>query len=89
MSFPLLNRALVESAAFQARTDIGVPAPRLLDLPERAVQFGTGAFLRGFIEPFVDEANRAGRFNGRVVMVGSTGSDGLEGEVVDGELSGA
>jgi tagaturonate reductase len=74
MSFPLLNRALVTSAAFQARTDVGVPAPAVLDLPERAVQFGTGAFLRGFVEAFLDEANRAGRFNGRVVMVGSTGS---------------
>lgn len=74
MPLPLLNRALVESAAFQARTDIGVPAPALLDLPERAVQFGTGAFLRGFVEPFLDAANRAGRFGGRVVMVGSTGS---------------
>jgi tagaturonate reductase len=74
MSLPLLNRALVESAAFQARTDVGVPAPGVLELPERAVQFGTGAFLRGFVEPFLDEANRAGRFNGRVVMVGSTGS---------------
>lgn len=74
MSLPLLNRALVTSAAFQARTDVGVPAPALLDLPERAVQFGTGAFLRGFVEAFLDDANRAGRFNGRVVMVGSTGS---------------
>ncbi|HEX2081828.1 MAG TPA: tagaturonate reductase [Longimicrobium sp.] len=73
-SLPLLNRALVMSEAFQARTDVGVPAPELLDLPERAVQFGTGAFLRGFVEPLLDEANRAGRFNGRVVMVGSTGS---------------
>ena len=74
MSLPLLNRALVTSAAFQARTDIGVPAPDSLDLPERAVQFGTGAFLRGFVEPFLDAANRAGRFGGRIVMVGSTGS---------------
>src|SRR5690349_9248417 len=74
MPLPLLNRALVSSAAFQARTDVGVPAPELLDLPERAVQFGTGAFLRGFVEPFLDAANRAGRFGGRVVMVGSTGS---------------
>jgi tagaturonate reductase len=74
MSLPLLNRALVTSAAFQARTDVGVPAPELLDLPERAAQFGTGAFLRGFVEPFLDAANRAGRFGGRVVMVGSTGS---------------
>lgn len=74
MPLPPLNRALVESAAFQARTDVGVPAPALLDLPERAVQFGTGAFLRGFVEPLLDAANRAGRFGGRVVLVGSTGS---------------
>jgi tagaturonate reductase len=74
MPLPVLNRDLVRSAAFQARTDVAAPAPELLDLPERAVQFGTGAFLRGFVEPFLDEANRAGRFGGRVVMVGSTGS---------------
>jgi tagaturonate reductase len=43
-------------------------------LPERVLQFGTGAFLRGFIDYFVEQANRAGVFNGRVVMVGSTGS---------------
>ena len=48
--------------------------PELLALPEKAVQFGTGAFLRGFVEYFLDEANRQGRFGGRVVMVGSTGS---------------
>jgi tagaturonate reductase len=69
-----LDRALVTSPAFQARRDIGVPAPELLDLPEKAVQFGTGAFLRGFVDAFLDTANRAGRFGGRVVMVGSTGS---------------
>jgi tagaturonate reductase len=46
----------------------------LLQLPEKAVQFGTGAFLRGFVEYYLDVANRAGLFNGRVVAVGSTGS---------------
>jgi tagaturonate reductase len=44
------------------------------DFPEKVVQFGTGAFLRGFIESFIDDANRAGRFNGRIVAVSSTGS---------------
>ena len=43
-------------------------------LPEKVVQFGTGAFLRGFADYFIDEANRAGRFNGRIVAVSSTGS---------------
>ncbi|HEV2148376.1 MAG TPA: tagaturonate reductase [Longimicrobiaceae bacterium] len=71
---PTLSRALVSSPAFQDRGDLLAPAPELLELPEKAVQFGTGAFLRGFVEFFLDAANRAGRFGGRVVMVGSTGS---------------
>ena len=71
---PILNRDLVCSAAFQAREDVRVPAPELLDLPEKVVQFGTGAFLRGFVDCFIDEANRQGRFGGRIVAVGSTGS---------------
>ncbi len=45
-----------------------------LALPERVLQFGTGAFLRGFADYFIDCANRKGAFNGRVVVVGSTGS---------------
>jgi tagaturonate reductase len=72
MSLPTLNRDLLASAA--PRPGLHVPSPALLDLPERALQFGTGAFLRGFVEAFLQEANEAGRFNGRVVMVGSTGS---------------
>ena len=46
----------------------------LLRLPEKAVQFGTGAFLRGFVESFIDAANRRGEFGGRIVAIGSTGS---------------
>jgi tagaturonate reductase len=71
---PVLDRALVLSPEFQGRDDLVVPTPAMLALPERAVQFGTGAFLRGFVEYFLDEANRQRRFNGRLVMVGSTGS---------------
>lgn len=50
------------------------PTAAMLALPEKVVQFGTGAFLRGFADYFIDEANRAGRFNGRIVAVSSTGS---------------
>ena len=71
---PVLGRELVSSRAFRERVGVSAPAPELLHLPERVVQFGTGAFLRGFVDYFVDAANRAGRFDGRVVMVGSTGS---------------
>jgi tagaturonate reductase len=48
----------------------------MLDLPERVVQFGTGAFLRGFVEYFIDDANRRGAFDGRVVAVASTENGG-------------
>lgn len=57
-----------------ARSSVQRPAPIMRALPERAVQFGTGAFLRGFVDAFIDDSNRRGEFNGRVVAVGSTGS---------------
>lgn len=68
---PILDRALLAAGSAGVAA---VPDRALLDLPEKAIQFGTGVFLRGFVEHFLDEANRAGRFGGRVVMVGSTGS---------------
>ena len=49
-------------------------SPPLEALPERVLQFGTGALLRGLPDAFIDDANRAGCDVGRVVMVGSTGS---------------
>lgn len=42
--------------------------------PVRAVQFGTGALLRGLVDDALDRANRAGRWDGRVVAVSQTGS---------------
>jgi len=45
-------------------------------LPETVLQFGTGKFLRCFVDLFVDEANRGcGQPLGRVVAVQSTGSE--------------
>jgi tagaturonate reductase len=94
---PTLSRALLRSTDARGR-GIDVPSPALLDLPERAIQFGTGALLRGFVEYFIDEANRRGQFGGRVVMIGSTGSgrdrrlneqDGLYTLVVQGIVEGA
>ncbi len=48
-------------------------APARAAGPERVLQFGTGAFLRGFADALLDEAAADGEV-GRVVMVGSTGS---------------
>jgi tagaturonate reductase len=70
MSLPKLDRSI----ALGARSAVLAPDAAHLDLPEKAVQFGTGALLRGFVDYFLDAANRQGIFNGRVVAIGSTGS---------------
>lgn len=51
-----------------------VPAESLFSLPEKVLQFGTGVLLRGLPDYFIDKANRQGIFNGRVVVVKSTGN---------------
>lgn len=71
---PALNPSIILDPAFQTRDDLAVPTAEMLALPEKIMQFGTGGFLRAFADYFIDEANRQGAFNGRVVMVGSTGS---------------
>ena len=49
-----------------------IPEPRMFDLPEKVLQFGTGVLLRGLPDYFIDKANRSGEFNGRIVIVKST-----------------
>ncbi|NIJ53419.1 tagaturonate reductase [Dyadobacter arcticus] len=49
-----------------------VPDDSVFQLPEKVLQFGTGAFLRGLADYIIDKANRKGVFNGRVVVVKST-----------------
>src|SRR5437870_1849347 len=73
-ALPTLSREYIIRGALDGRSDVGVPTEALMELPERAIQFGTGAFLRAFIGSFIDDANRRGVFNGRIVAVGSTGS---------------
>ncbi|CAM3984572.1 tagaturonate reductase [Pedobacter westerhofensis] len=51
-----------------------VPAEAIFSLPEKILQFGTGVLLRGLPDYFVDKANRQGIFNGRIVIVKSTGN---------------
>lgn len=71
---PRLSRALLGTAPDRLPVDVQRPTPDMLALPERAVQFGTGALLRGLVDWAIDAANTRGRFNGRVVAIGSTGS---------------
>lgn len=39
------------------------------NLPEKVMQFGEGNFLRAFADWYIEDANRSGVFNGRVVIV--------------------
>jgi tagaturonate reductase len=96
---PTLSRTLIGSLGLRGgERAIELPRTDVLDLPERAMQFGTGALLRGLVDFFIDEANARGQFGGRIVMVGSTGSgrdrrlneqDGLYTLVVQGLVDGA
>ena len=50
----------------------------VFQLPEKVLQFGTGAFLRGLADYFIDKANRQGVFNGRIVVVKTTDQGDLK-----------
>jgi tagaturonate reductase len=45
---------------------------KLLSLPEKVIQFGTGVLLRGLPDYFIHQANTNNFFNGRIVVVKST-----------------
>ena len=51
---------------------IPTPEDKLLTLPEKVLQFGTGVLLRGLPDYYVDQANKQGIFNGRILIVKST-----------------
>lgn len=57
---------------------VQVPDEHLFELPEKVLQFGTGVLLRGLVDHYIDKANRKGIFNGRIVVVKSTGQGGAD-----------
>lgn len=60
------------------QTGIELPTTAQLEFPERVLQFGTGVLLRGLPDYFIDKANRMGLYDGRVVIVKSTDSGGVD-----------
>ena len=72
-TLPALGRELIAKPIASTQHVI-VPTTDMLQLPERAIQFGTGGFLRAFVDAFIDTSNHAGEFNGRVVVIASTES---------------
>ncbi|WP_201984191.1 tagaturonate reductase [Hymenobacter rubidus] len=72
-------------AAPSTTAPVSWPTAELLALPEKVLQFGTGVLLRGLPDFMIDEANRKGVFNGRIVVVKSTdGGDATAFERQDG-----
>ena len=74
MAQPRLGKDLVLSQDYQQRKDVDVPKADVFELPEKILQFGSGRFLRGFADFFLDKAIRQGLFDGRAVVVQSTGT---------------
>jgi tagaturonate reductase len=62
---------------------VHLPEQAHLHLPEKVLQFGTGVLLRGLPDYYIDKANKAGLFNGRVVVVKSTGGSTADFEEQD------
>lgn len=60
------------------QSGINIPNENLFTLPEKVLQFGTGVLLRGLPDYFIDKANQQGIFNGRVVVVKSTATGGVD-----------
>jgi len=63
---PRLSRALLRQGL--PRAD-GITGGRLDELPETIVQFGEGAFLRGFADWMIDIANEQGLMHAGIVVV--------------------
>lgn len=66
----LLSKKIIHG--LQNSAVINVPQSYIFALPEKVLQFGTGVFLRGLTDYFVDKANKRAVFNGRIVVVKST-----------------
>ncbi len=59
-------------------SNIDTPLNNIFSLPEKVLQFGTGVLLRGLPDFFIDVANKKGLFNGRIVVIKSTGNGGTD-----------
>ncbi len=71
-----LSESIIDD--LKAEANVEYPSPENLKLPEKVLQFGTGALLRGLPDYFFDKANRKNIFNGRVVMVKSTNQGNIQ-----------
>lgn len=66
----VLSKVILEDLRRSGR--IEVPDAALLEFKEKVIQFGTGVLLRALPDYYIDQANKNGAFQGRVVVVKST-----------------
>ncbi len=57
----------------EKKENLILPTQAQLSYPERVIQFGTGVLLRGLPDQYIHDANREGKFCGRILVVKSTG----------------
>ena len=69
-----LDQALITQYQYHDLSNLSPPTEAQLHHPVKVVQFGSGALLRGFIDFFIDQANRQGVFEGKAVIVNNTRS---------------
>lgn len=69
-----LNQQLVLNSQLKTNNTLYLPKKAQIESPDKIVQFGSGALLRGLIDFFIDKAQREGTFNGRVAIVNNTKS---------------
>lgn len=58
--------------------NVSLPSAENFDYPEKVIQFGTGVLLRGLPDFIIHQANQAGEFKGRILVVQSTGAGAVE-----------
>ena len=71
-------QALNKNIFVESPQNEGMDKKRLLELPERIIQFGNGVLLRGLPDYYVNNANILGEFEGRIVVVKSTNHGEIE-----------
>lgn len=62
------------TTALNTNSTVLKPTAQHFNLPEKVLQFGTGVLLRGLPDYYIDNANKKDIFNGRIVVVKSTGN---------------
>ncbi|MCZ2486879.1 tagaturonate reductase [Aquirufa antheringensis] len=73
-----LSKKFLESGELHSSIALQVPPSEVFTFPEKVLQFGTGVLQRGLCDFYIDKANRAGIFKGRVVVVKSTAKGGAD-----------